>query len=90
MVAFQISESRLFELFLFQSVEKAFFIDCFSVTCKLLMLKTKLYSSSQQTFEGTDNKSKSLPTLYSKNFPNLQKRMGVGQMLVGNRFCFVL
>lgn len=89
-VAFQISESRLFELFLFQSVEKAFFIDCFSVTCKLLMLKTKLYSSSQQTFEGTDNKSKSLPTLYSKNFPNLQKRMGVGQMLVGNRFCFVL
>lgn len=31
-VAFQISESGLFELFLFQSVEKAFFIDYFSVT----------------------------------------------------------
>lgn len=32
MVAFQTSESGLFELFLFQSVEKAFFIDYFSVT----------------------------------------------------------
>lgn len=68
-----------------------FFIDCLSVTCKLLMLKAKLcLFLSQQTFEGTDNKSKSLPTLYSKFFPNLQKRMGVGQMLVGNSFSFVL
>lgn len=30
-VAFQTSESRLFDLFLFQSVEKAFFIDCFYI-----------------------------------------------------------
>lgn len=36
-VAFQISESGLLELFLFQSVEKAFFIDFFSLACKLLM-----------------------------------------------------
>lgn len=42
-VAFQISESGLFELFLFQSVEKAFFIDYFSVTCKLLMQDKTLF-----------------------------------------------
>ena len=34
MVAFQISESGLFELFLLKSVEKAFFIDYFSLTGK--------------------------------------------------------
>lgn len=36
-VAFQTSESGLFELFLFQSVEKEFFIDYFSFTHKLLI-----------------------------------------------------
>lgn len=39
---FQISKSGLFELFLFQSVEKAFFRDCFLVTHKLLTAREKL------------------------------------------------
>lgn len=41
--AFQISESGLFELFLFQSVEKTFFIDCFLVTHKLLLQEKSLF-----------------------------------------------
>lgn len=35
--ALQTSESGVFESFLFQSVQKAFFIDYFSVTCKRSM-----------------------------------------------------
>lgn len=61
----------------------------FSYMQTLNARQNSVYSSSQQTFECTE-KSKSLSILYSQNFPNLENRMGVGQMVVGNRFSFVL